>query len=169
MGWGPDGIRAVPLGTVTGQVAGLKSGQVDGFIMSASVGYMLNQKDEGEVMLHFGDMIQDFHTHVVFANNRIIQSKPDIVRRFLAGWIDTVAYMRANPEEAIELASKTTGIPVEIQRQEFGKVMPMMSRDMRFKPDALRVIVDSFQELEILDFKPDPKTLYTEAFLPASK
>jgi NitT/TauT family transport system substrate-binding protein len=169
MGWGPEGIRMVPLGTITGQIAGLKSGQVDGFIMSASVGYMLDQKNEGEVMLHFGDMIQEFHTHVVFANNRVIQAKPDAVRRFLAGWIETVEYMRANPDEAIELASKVTGIPADIQRQEFSKVMPMMSKDMRFKPEALRVIVDSFQELEILDFKPDPKTLYTEAFLPSAK
>ena len=169
MGWGPEGIRMVPLGSITGQIAGLKSGQVDGFIMSASVGYMLDQKNEGEVMLHFGDMIQDFHTHVVFANNRIRQSKPDAIRRFLAGWIETVEFMRANPDEAITLASKVTGIPIDIQRQEFSKVMPMMSKDMRFKEAALRVIVNSFQELEILDFKPDPKTLYTEEFLPAAK
>jgi hypothetical protein len=44
-----------------------------------------------------------------------------------------------------------------------------MSRDMRFKPKALEVIADSFAELEILDKKPDMKTLYTEAFLPGSK
>ena len=169
MGWGSDGIRMVPLGTITGQIAGLKSGQVDGFIMSASVGYMLNEKDEGDVMLHFGDLIQKFHTHVVFANNRIIASKPDVVKRFLAGWIETVEFMRAHPDEAVELASKTTGIPVDIQRHEFAKVMPMMSKDMRFNDEALKVIVDSFQELEILDYKPDPKTLYTEAYLPSRK
>ncbi|MDP2358151.1 MAG: ABC transporter substrate-binding protein [Beijerinckiaceae bacterium] len=169
MGWGPDGIRMVPLGSITGQIAGLKSGQVDGFIMSASVGYMLDEKNEGEVMLHFGDMIPDFHTHVVFANNRIVKDKPDVIRRFLVGWMETVEFMRTNPEEAIVLASKVTGIPVNIQRQEFGKVMPMMSKDMRFKESALRLIVDSFQELKILDFKPDPKTLYTEEFLPTAK
>lgn len=169
MGWGPEGIRMVPLGSITGQIAGLKSGQVDGFIMSASVGYMLDEKNEGEVMLHFGDMIPDFHTHVVFANNRIVKGKPDVIRRFLAGWIETVEFMRTNPEEAIALASKVTGIPVNIQRQEFGKVMPMMSKDMRFKESALRLIVDSFEELKILDFKPDPKTLYTEEFLPTAK
>ena len=166
MGWGPEGIRMVPLGTITGQIAGLVSGQVDGFIMSASVGYMLDQKNEGEVMLHFGDIIPDFHTHVVFANNRIVKGNPDAIKRFLAGWIETVEFMRANPEEAIALASKTTGIPIDIQRHEFGKVMPMMSKDMRFKESALRLIVDSFQELQILDFKPDPKSLYTEEFLP---
>ncbi len=169
MGWGPDGIRMVPLGSLTGQIAGLKSGQVDGFIMSASVGYMLDQKNEGEVMLHFGDMIPDFHTHVVFANIRVVKEKPDVIRRFLAGWIETVEFMRSNPDEAIALASKTTGIPIEIQKQEFAKVMPMMSKDMRFRESALRLIVDSFQELKILTFKPDPKSLYTEEFLPAVK
>ncbi len=169
MGWGPEGIRVVPLGSVTGQIAGLKSGQVDGFIMSASVGYMLDQKNEGEVMLLFGDRIGDFHTHVVFASNRLIESKPDVVRRFLAGWIETIDYMLANPDEAATLASKATGIPVDIQKQEFSKVMPMMSRDMRFQPKAMEVIVGSLGELEILDYKPDPKILYNETFLPAKQ
>ena len=169
MGWGPEGVRVVPLGTITGQIAGLKSGQVDGFIMSASVGYMLDQKNEGEVMLLFGDRIGDFHTHVVFAANRLIASKPDVVTRFLAGWMETVDYMLTNPDEAAELASKVTGIPVDIQKQEFAKVMPMMSRDMRFQPKAMEVIVGSLGELEILDYKPDPKTLYNESFLPAKK
>ncbi len=169
MGWGPEGLRPVPLGSVTGQIAGLKSGQVDGFIMSASVGYMLDQKNEGEVMLLFGDRINDFHTHVVFASNRLIATKPDAVRRFLAGWIETVDYMLANPDEAAELASKATGIPVDIQKQEFAKVMPMMSRDMRFQAKAMEVIVGSLGELEILDYKPDPKTLFNDSFLPAQK
>ena len=61
------------------------------------------------------------------------------------------------------------GVPIGHKKavtESFGKVMPMMSKDMRFKESALRLIVDSFQELQILDFKPDPKSLYTEEFLP---
>jgi ABC-type nitrate/sulfonate/bicarbonate transport system substrate-binding protein len=109
MGWGPGGLRPVALGSITGQIAGLKSGQVDGFIMSASVGYMLDQKNEGEVMLLFGDMINDFHTHVVFASNRMIETRPDVLRRFLAGWIETVAYMRANPDDVERHALQRRG------------------------------------------------------------
>jgi hypothetical protein len=45
----------------------------------------------------------------------------------------------------------------------------MMSRDMRFDDKAMDVILDSFIELKILDHKPDPKSLYTEAFLPPKK
>jgi ABC-type nitrate/sulfonate/bicarbonate transport system substrate-binding protein len=137
--------------------------------MSASVGYMLADKNEGKVLLHFGDMIKDFHTHVIFATNKVITSNPDPVRRFLLGWQETVDWMFANKAEAIDLAHKITDLPLKIQEEEFDKVMPMMSRDMRFNDKALEVLLDSFIELEILDKKPDPKTLYTEVFLPPKK
>lgn len=168
-GWAPDAIRTVPMGTISGQIAGLKSGQVDGFIMSASVGYMLAERHEGRVLLHFGDEIKDFHTHVIFATNKVIAEKPDVVKRFLAGWQETIEYMLSHRAETIELAHKTTDLPLKIQEEEFDKVMPMMSRDLRFNDKALDVLLDSFIELEILDKKPDPKTLYTEAFLPPKK
>jgi NitT/TauT family transport system substrate-binding protein len=169
MGWGSEGIQTIPLGAISGQIAGLKSGQVDGFIMSASVGYMLAERHEGAVLLHFGDIIKDFHTHVIFATNKIIAGNPDLVRRFLAGWLETVEYMRANRTETIELAHKITELPLNVQEEEFDKVMPMMSGDLRFNDKAMAVLLDSFIELEILETKPDPKTLYTEAFLPPIK
>jgi NitT/TauT family transport system substrate-binding protein len=169
MGWGSEGIKTIPMGSISGQIAGLKSGQVDGFIMSASVGYMLAERHEGAVLLHFGDFIKDFHTHVIFATNKIIAGNPDVVRRFLAGWIETIGYMREHRGEAIELAHKITELPLKIQEEEFDKVMPMMSGDLRFNDKAMAVLLDSFIELEILESKPDPKTLYTEAFLPAVK
>ena len=168
-GWAPDAIRTVPMGSISGQIAGLKSGAVDGFIMSASVGYMLADRHEGKVLLHFGDEIKDFHTHVIFATNKVIKEQPDVVRRFLAGWQETVEYMLSHRQEAIEIAHKTTELPLKIQEEEFDKVMPMMSRDLRFNDKALAVLLDSFIELEILDKKPDPKTLYTDEFLPAKK
>jgi NitT/TauT family transport system substrate-binding protein len=168
-GWSPEAIRTVPMGSISGQIAGLKSGQVDGFIMSASVGYMLADRHEGKVLLHFGDEIKDFHTHVIFATNKVIKDNPDLVKRFLAAWQETVEFMFAHRDEAIALAQKTTELPLKIQEEEFDKVLPMMSRDLRFNDAAMAVILDSFIELEILDKKPDPKTLYTEAYLPPKK
>lgn len=165
LGWDSDAIRTVPMGSISSQIAGLKSGQVDGFIMSASVGYMLAERNEGKVLLHFGDEIPDFHTHVIFATDKVMSSNPDVVRRFLRGWRETVDFMFANKRETIDLAHKITELPLKVQEEEFDKVMPMMSRDLRFNDKALAVLLDSFIELEILDKKPDPKKLYTEAFL----
>ena len=114
LGFGSDGIKPVPLGALPANIASLKSGQIEGFIISASVGYMLAEKKEGAVLLHFGDYVSTFHTHVIFATNKVIAEKPDVVRRFVAAWKETVDFMLANKEEAISIGSKTTGIPLEI-------------------------------------------------------
>jgi hypothetical protein len=45
--------------------------------------------------------------------------------------------------------------------------MPMFSDDGRFNPKALDTLAKSYVDLKVLPQAPDPKTLYTEAFLPA--
>jgi NitT/TauT family transport system substrate-binding protein len=167
MGWGPTGIKSVPLGANTAQVAALKSGQVQGIVSSSSLGYLLEKFGDGRVLVEFGEYVKDFHTHVIFATNEIVTRHPDVVRRFLAGWKDVIAFMAANREETIRLVAEVSGLPVDIQTREYDKAMPMMSRDLRFNPKALDVLARTLVELEILPRAPDMKTLYTEQFLPA--
>src|SRR5579859_6408688 len=82
MGWGSEGIRTVALGAISAQVAALKRGQVDGFVMSSSQGYLLDKQKDGRLLLEFGNYIKDFHTHVIFATTDIMRKEPDQVRRF---------------------------------------------------------------------------------------
>jgi NitT/TauT family transport system substrate-binding protein len=165
-GWGPNGIRTVALGVNPAQVAALKSGQVQGIVTSSSVGYMLERTGDGRVLVEFGEHVKDFHTHVIFATKDIVAKRPDAVRRFLAGWIDVIAFMTANRDETIKLVLPVSGLSPDIQAREYDKAMPMMSRDLRFLPQALAVLQRSFVELEILPRAPDMSTLYTEEFLP---
>jgi ABC-type nitrate/sulfonate/bicarbonate transport system substrate-binding protein len=166
MGWGPTGIKTVPLGVNQAQVAALRSGQVQGFIASSSLGYVLEKTGDGHVLVEFGEHVKDFHTHVIFATKEIVNHHPDRVRRFLAGWRDVIDFMANNREETIRLILPVTGLPEDVQAREYDKVMPMMSRDLRFLPKALEVLARTLVELEILPTKPDMKTLYTEEFLP---
>src|SRR5262245_50713672 len=92
-GWGPAGIKTVPLGVNPAQVAALKAGNVQGIVTSSSIGYMLEKSGDGRVLVEFGDHVKDFHTHVIFATKAIVSSHPERVRRFLAGWIEVVAFM----------------------------------------------------------------------------
>jgi len=166
MGWGSDGMKLVPLGAIAAQFAALKGNQVDGFVMSSSQGYLLEKQNDGRLLLAFGSYIKDFHTHVIFATTNMIEKKPDQVRRFLAGWIEVVAFMAANRDETVRIARDVTGLDEDIERREYDEVMPMMSRDLRFSAKALDVIGESFPELKILPKKPDMTTLFTEEFLP---
>ncbi len=165
MGWGSEGIETVALGAISAQFAALKRGQVDGIIMSSSQGYGLEKNNEGKLLLEFGTYIKDFHTHVIYATNDMIEHKPDQVRRFLAGWKDVIAFMAANKDETVRIVRQVTNLDEDIERREYDDVMPMMSRDLRFSPKALDVIGDSFPEMDIMPAKPDMRTLYTEQFL----
>jgi NitT/TauT family transport system substrate-binding protein len=166
MGWGSDGIQTVALGAISAQFAALKRSQIDSFIMSSSQGYLLEKHREGRLLLEFGNYIKDFHTHIIFATTDVIQKRPDHIRRFLAGWIEVIAFMAANRDETVRIARQVTGLDEDIERREYDEVMPMMSRDMRFSQRALDIIGDSFPELQILPTKPDMTALFTEEFLP---
>jgi NitT/TauT family transport system substrate-binding protein len=165
MGWGSNGIEPVGLGAMAAMVAALKRGQIDGVILSSSQGYGLEKSGDGRLLLKFGTYIKDFHTHVIFATDAMIANKPDQVRRFLAGWKETIAFMAANKAETVRIARQVTGLDEAIESREYDDVMPMMSRDLRFRAKALDVIGDSFPEMEIMPAKPDMRTLYTEEFL----
>jgi NitT/TauT family transport system substrate-binding protein len=165
MGWGSNGVETVALGGIGAQLAALKRGQVDGVVLSASQGYGLEKTGDGRLLLQFGTYIKNFHTHVIFATDAMIANKPDQVRRFLAGWKETIAFMAANKAETVRIARQVTGLDEAIESREYDDVMPMMSRDLRFHAKALDVIGDSFPEMEIMPTKPDMRTLYTEEFL----
>ncbi|OGA43633.1 MAG: hypothetical protein A3G25_03390 [Betaproteobacteria bacterium RIFCSPLOWO2_12_FULL_63_13] len=168
-GWGPDGIQTVPLGRLPGNIAAMKRGQVDGFVMSASVGYRLEKTGDAYVLLSFGDFIKDFHTHVVFATNKMIAERPDQIRAFLKAWIEVIEFMRKNKDGTLRISSKITKLPPDLASREYDAIMPMMTTDLKFDAPAVKTLLKSFVELGILPTEPDPKVLYTEEFIPASR
>jgi NitT/TauT family transport system substrate-binding protein len=165
LGFGSNGIEPVALGAMTTMLAAMKRGQIDGVVLSSSQGYQLEKSGDGRLLLEFGTYIKDFHTHVIYATEDMITNKSDQVRRFLAGWKETIAFMAANKAETVRVARQVTGLDEAIENREYDDVMPMMSRDLRFSAKALDVIGNSFPEMNILPAKPDMRTLYTEEFL----
>jgi len=164
-GWGTDGITTVPIGGMPPARAAIKTHQIDGYIGALETGYALEEAKEWRVITGATPFVDDFITHVIFATDVMIANKPDQVRRFLAGWKETIAFMAANKAETVRIARQVTGLDEAIESREYDDVMPMMSRDLRFHAKALDVIGDSFPEMEIMPAKPDMRTLYTEEFL----
>jgi NitT/TauT family transport system substrate-binding protein len=165
-GWGPNGVQTVPLGALPSNIAALHAGQVEGFVISASVGHQLQRKGEGRLLLRFGDYIGKFYTHVLFASNRIIEKNPDLVKRFVQGWSDTVKYMKENKADTVRLAKKVTGYDDDIQSDEYDDVMQMMSVDMKFDKESSDIVAGSLIDLQISKEKLDLSKFYTERFLP---
>jgi NitT/TauT family transport system substrate-binding protein len=165
-GFGARGIELVGSPPRT-SLASIKTGQIDGMVTDITFALRAEQAGEGRILLGFGDLVRDFHTHIIYAANKLIAAKPDTVRRFNAGWFDTIAFMRANKAEAVKVAMAVLELPEEIASPTYDKLMPVFSTDGKFDDKALATLSRSFVDLELLPTEPkDMRRHITEEFLP---
>ena len=164
-GWGPGGIIPTPLGSMKGQLAALKRKEIDGIVTELSTAYNMEKAGEGKILLHFGDLVKDFHIHVVFATNKLIAGRPDAIRAFLKGFFETIAFMRQHKAETVQVAKGVMEADDAIASRVYDALMPMFQDNGKFDPKALAVLRRSYVELKMLDQEPDMSKLYTEAYL----
>ena len=165
-GWGYDGIAQVPIGDDANRIAALKTRSIDAAIVNLAQALNFVQRGEGKVLLRFGELVKDFHIHVIFATDKAIAQRPEALRGFLAGWLETIAFMRANKAETVAIAKEVTGKDEDITSRVYDELMPMFSDDGKFHANAMATLAKSYVELQLLPEEPDTKKLYTEAFLP---
>jgi NitT/TauT family transport system substrate-binding protein len=165
-GFGARGIELVGSPPRT-SLASIKTGQIDGMVTDITFALRAQQAGEGRILLGFGDLVRDFHTHIIYAANKLIAAKPDTVRRFNAGWFDTIAFMRANKAETVKTAIAVLELPEEIASPTYDKLLPVFSTDGKFDDKALATLGRSFVDLELLPTEPkDMRRHITEEFLP---
>jgi NitT/TauT family transport system substrate-binding protein len=165
-GWGKDGIKIAPLGATTAQAAALKTNQIDGIVTESSTIFKLEEDGIGRILVRFGDRIKDFHVHVIFASRKLIDTHPDAVRAFLAGWLDSVQYMRDHREATIDITQRVADVSRSVATRNYDELMPIFNPTGRFNPKALDVLARSFVDLGLFADAPEMTKLYTEAYLP---
>ena len=166
-GWGPDGIKAVALGDVPAQLSALRTSQVDAVPFDITTAYQLDAAGEIRILLKFGDIVKDYVNHVIYATNDVMTQDPDTVRRFLAGWFETIAYVKQNKADTVRISSAILKIPEPVVGRVYDETVRMLSDDGRFDAKGLAVLSRSFVEMNMLPAAPDMSKLYTEKFLPA--
>jgi NitT/TauT family transport system substrate-binding protein len=166
-GWGPRGIELVNFSPSRTAIAVMKTGQIDGMMTDMTFALRAEQNREGKIFVRFGDLVKDFHTHVVFASDKLIARRPQSIRNFLLGWFETIEFMRANKEATVKVAMQVLGLDESIASQAYDNLMSMFSADGRFDSKALAALSRSYVELDLLPREPkDMRQLYTEEFLP---
>ena len=167
-GWGPDGVKLTAIGSSPGATAAaLKAHLVDAVVGNATAGPILERAKVGRMIGTAAEFVPHFQAHTMYASSALLHQNPDAVRRFLAAWLESVAYMRTHPNRSIPIAQKVTGLSEEDEKIEYDRLMPGISRDGKFDPQDLTRIGQSFVELHVLDHEPDMAKLYTEEYLPA--
>jgi ABC-type nitrate/sulfonate/bicarbonate transport system substrate-binding protein len=165
-GWGVDGVAQVPIGDDAARIAALRTKSVDAAIVNLAVALNFVQRGEGRILLRFGDLLKDFHVHVIFASDKVIAARPDALRGFLAGWFETIGFMRSNKTETVRIAKDVMSTDEKTAAAIYDELMPMFSSAGTFDSKAMAVLSRSFVEMKTLPGEPDMSKLITEAFLP---
>jgi ABC-type nitrate/sulfonate/bicarbonate transport system substrate-binding protein len=168
-GWGYDGMELTPVGDDASRVAAVKTKSIDGAVVNLAVAFNFVQRGDGRVLLLFGDLLKDFHVHVIFATDKAIATRPEALRKFLAGWFETIAFMRKEKAKTIEIAGQVMGTDEPTTARIYDAMMPMFNDDGRFKPKALAVLSRSYVDMKTLPEEPDMRKLINESFLPKSQ
>ena len=165
-GWGPDGIDVVFLGNIAAQIAALKTQQIDAMSSDVATAARLEREGIGHTVINFGTIIPDFIVHIIYATKKVTEDRPETVRGFLAGWFETVAWMKAHKDETVALVAPIMHQPPDIAARAYDAVMPVFSDTGQFEPKPVAVLSRSFVQMNLLPAEPDMSKLYTEKFLP---
>ena len=168
-GWGNDGILVTALGTNEAQVAALRAKETEGLAVDPAGAFKLEEQKVGKILLRYSSVAPVFINHVTYASNKIIAAHPEELKAFLAGWFDTITWMRKNKDETVKLAAPIMHASLDITARDYDETMFTFSDTGKFEPAALKVLARSFVQMGALPSEPDMSKLYTEKFLPSTQ
>ena len=165
-GWSDSDVTYVTSSNIAASRALLKVGEIDAMTTDMSTTLEQQRKGEERLLFSYGDLVKDFHMQIIFATDKVIAEKPEAVRAFLAGWLETIGFVKANKAKTVEILRQVLGFHPDVLNETYDRVVASYSTDGKFNPRALAVLARSYVELKLLDKEPDMTRLYTEEFLP---
>ncbi|HEX3972262.1 MAG TPA: ABC transporter substrate-binding protein [Stellaceae bacterium] len=165
-GWGLNGMELVATGGGQANVAGFETGSLDAAVTSLEAAMRIDQMGKGKILLSFGDIVDPFIAHVIYATNDMIAQHPDTIRRFLKAWYETVAYAQTHKAETIKYSQPVTLLTDDLASKVYDVEMPTFSTDGRFDPKGLAAVKQAMLDLGTVKEAPDDKAVFTEEFLP---
>ncbi len=166
-GWGPDGVTSVAIGNGSaGIIAAFRDHLVDADIGETALFLNLQEKQTARLLIPVSDYEGAAASGMLFASRHLIDTDPAAVRAFIAGWIETVDYMRAHKAETAKIESGITGNPESVMARDYELTIGMFTKDCKFDAQSLATLKRTFNDLKLVSPPPDMSKLYTEAYLP---
>jgi NitT/TauT family transport system substrate-binding protein len=166
-GWAPNEVTPVSIGNApAGIIAAFREKHVDADIGVTSLFLAMEENKTGRMLFPVTEFAGKLAAGALYASNRLIETNPSAIRAFIAGWIETIDYIRAHKAEAVKMQSAITGFPESVMSREYDLTIGMFTKACEFDQESLENLKRSFIDLKILSTPPDMSKLYTEAFLP---
>ncbi len=165
-GWGLDGMELVATGGGQANVAGFETGSLDAAVTSYEAALRVEQAGQGKILLSFGDIVNPFIAHVIYATDDMMAKHPDVLRRFLKAWYETVAFGKAHKAEAIKFSQPETRLSDDLASKVYDLEMPTFSLDGRFDAKGVEAVKQAMLDLGTVKKAPENSAVFTEEFLP---
>ena len=166
-GWGDNGVKTVAIGGGPAPaLAALRAHLVDAVIGNTSQFLTFEQTQHGRLLAPVSSYTGNVASGAIYASNKLIASNPAAIRAFIAGWLETIEYMRAHKAETIKIESVINRFSETVMSREYDLVIGMYTKDCRFDAESLATLKRTFVEMKLVPGEPDMAKLYTEAYLP---
>jgi NitT/TauT family transport system substrate-binding protein len=166
-GWSPQDVTGVAIGNgASNIISAFRAHLIDADVAVTSLFLFMEEKKTGRLLFPVTRYEGNLAAGTLYASNQIIKSNPDAVRAFVAGWIETVDYIRAHKDQAVKIESAVTGFPASVMAKDYDLTVGMFTKACRFDAESLATLKRSFADLKLLPNAPDMTKLYTEEFLP---
>ena len=106
-------VKILALGGSPQSLPAMEAGQIDVTILSVPANYVAAEKGFVRLMGMKDSIAADWPTHVIFAKEEYIARNPNTIKAFLRANGRAIDWIRANPDEAAQIASKTAKYKVE--------------------------------------------------------
>jgi ABC-type nitrate/sulfonate/bicarbonate transport system substrate-binding protein len=166
-GWGPNGITKIAIGNgLESGVAGFRTNTIDADIFSTAEIFEMEEKHEGRLLADVADFTGNLAAGTIFATKEAMANRSDAIRAFLAGWLETIDFMRHHKDEVVNAESKLTGFASAVMARDYELIMPSFDKDCTFDAQSLANLKKTLVEQKLLSETADMSTLYTDAFMP---
>jgi NitT/TauT family transport system substrate-binding protein len=166
-GWGPNEITNIAIGNnMASGVAAFRTHTIDADIFSTAEIFEMEEKHEGRLLADVADFTGNMAAGAIFATKEAMANHPDSIRAFLAGWLETIDFIRRHKDEVVNMESKLTGLSPFVMAKDYDLIVPSFNTDCTFDAQSLANLKLSLVEQKLLSDTADMSTLYTDAFMP---
>ena len=166
-------VEVVRMGSIAGLFAGLKSGQIDGYVLSppspqqaerAGVGKVLIKISEGEIA-----SLAQFPSVAICTTREHLDKDPDVVKSFVKALQEANDWMRKNEAETVKVGQALfPNVKTETWKEAVELSVPAISANGRFERSEVEKAFAVYKSAGASNLIPDTREgqTWTNAFLP---
>ncbi len=134
-------FTSVPLGG-GGLVPNLISGNVDAAVVYSPLSFQVMQAGQARSLLNFATAVPKHLASGWATTDALIDSRKEDLRNTLKAIYASVAYMRANPDQAVKIIAGVNSIPEPVAKAEYEETFLKLSTDGRFTTEQTKAALD---------------------------